>query len=133
MLKNQHRGFSMIELLIAIAIIGILASIAVPSYGKYVKESRRIDAQIALRNGAQVMERCRTQSFTYLGCDTGVPTNSPDSYYTVGVSDITATAFLITATPTTGKSQASDTHCTTLTFNQRGQTGQTPAANTDCW
>lgn len=131
MQPKRLSGFSLIELLIAVAILGIIIAVAVPSYSSYITDSRRIDAQIALRDAAQRMERCRTQSFTYVGCDTSVQTNSPEGYYTVGVT-ANATTFTITATPVTGKSQAKDTECPTLTLDNTGLEG--PASTADaCW
>ncbi|MEM7257070.1 MAG: type IV pilin protein [Pseudomonadota bacterium] len=128
---KRQSGFTLIEVLIAVAILGIVLALAVPSYSRYITDSRRIDAQIALRDAAQRMERCRTQSFTYVGCDTNVQTNSPEGYYTVSVTAAAAT-FTVTATPVTGKSQAKDTDCPTLTLDNTGLEGPTATAAT-CW
>lgn len=139
MQKRRSQGFSLIELLIAMAILGIIMAVAVPSYSAYVTESRRVDAQIALRDQAQKMERCRTQTFTYVGCKPTADADSPDGYYTIGFGTPTKSAYTLTATPVTGKSQASDAACTTLTLNQTGLTGATGSSvNTtdpdgDCW
>ena len=132
-------GFSLIELLIAVAILGIISAIAVPTYSNYITDARRIDAQVALRGEAQKMERCRTESFTYVGCDPSTDPKSPDGYYTIGFGTPTANTYTLTATPVAGKSQAKDTDCKTLIINQTGRTTATgdsvstsePAG--DCW
>jgi type IV pilus assembly protein PilE len=126
--KARHNsGFTLIELLIAIAILGIISAIAVPTYGKYVTESRRVDGQVALRAAAQGLERCRTQNFTYVGC-TGFNTDSPSNYYTV---DATLAANTYTLTATAVGSQATDTKCATFTIDQTGATASPDTV--DCW
>ncbi len=129
-LKAQSKGFTLVELLVVIAIIGILGSIAIPSYSRYTQESRRMDANVGLRGAAQVMERCRTQLFSYVGCENSanITNTSPDGFYQLAYSGITATTFTITATPTVGRAQTGDTDCQTITINQTGQT--TPL---ECW
>ena len=127
--KNNNHGFTLTEILIAIAIVGILFAVAVPSYSSYITNSRRIDAQVALRNAAQELERCRTQAFTYANCDDDAPTKSQDGYYDLTYT-VAAATFTITAKAVTGKSQAKDTGCTEMTITQTGATGPTTA---DCW
>ncbi|WP_160154505.1 type IV pilin protein [Microbulbifer sp. ALW1] len=71
---NKQRGFSLIELMIVVAIIAIIAGIAMPSYQEYVKGSRRADAQGALMGLAQAMEQHFTQNGSYTGSEAnGVP------------------------------------------------------------
>jgi type IV pilus assembly protein PilE len=65
----RKKGFTLIELMVAVAIVGILAAIAIPSYQESMRKSRRADAQSALLNIANAMERYFTQNNTY--CDTG--------------------------------------------------------------
>lgn len=65
----SKNGFTLIELLVAVAVVGILAAIAIPSYQESMRKSRRSDAQGALLNFANGMERYYTQNNTY--CDTG--------------------------------------------------------------
>lgn len=76
--KQAQRGFSLIELMIVVAVIGILAAIAYPSYQENVRSTRRADAQGALMAFAAAMERYRTENGTYEkaatgGADTGAP------------------------------------------------------------
>jgi len=130
--QNRQNGFTLIELMIVIAIIGILAAVAVPAYSNYVTKSRRVDGQITLQEVAQQMERCRTQNFTYAGCPAAAATTLSESgYYNIAVTSGTtpdSTTFELTATPVTGKSQATDTDCDDMTIDQGGDLQ--PAA---CW
>jgi len=132
---RKTKGFTLIELMIVLAIAGIIASVALPAYTAYAIESRRLDGQVALRVAAQVMERCRTQTFTYKDCEDNVNTTSPDGYYDITYldADITATKYKLTAKPVTTKSQANDAECTTLSLEQDGTTTATGSATTTCW
>ncbi|WP_444676729.1 type IV pilin protein [Halomonas sp. E19] len=88
-LCRLQRGFTLIELMIAVAVIAILASIAVPSYRGYVERSLRADAKAGLLEAAGIMERCYTQYHTYNHSDcslVGSSIMSPDQEYTITVS-----------------------------------------------
>lgn len=125
-MKKQIDGFTLIEVMIVVAIVGILASIAYPSYTKYVQKSRRTDATTTLLGAAQHLERCYSQNFKYTDC-TGLPTASAEGYYTIA-AELEATTFTLTATAT--GVQASDTTCPVFTLTNTGQ--RTPASN-QCW
>jgi type IV pilus assembly protein PilE len=114
------RGFTLIELMIVVAVIGILAAVAYPSYTDSVRKSRRSDGLAALMNGQLLQEKYRANNPTYgTAAQIGLSANSPDGYYAMTVTGTpTATAFTITATGQNGQNQ--DTGCTAITVNQAG-------------
>ena len=114
----RQSGFTLIELMITVAIVGILAAIAYPSYQSYVLQSRRAEAIAGLLDLQQQAEKWRVSHTTY-------PSNSnvnlPSSdHYTFTVEDITPTAYRLKATAKSSSPQNSDTGCTWLTFDQNG-------------
>jgi type IV pilus assembly protein PilE len=147
-MKTQ-RAFTLIELMITVAIIGILASIAYPSYTDSVQKSRRSDAMGALLGFANAMERRFTETNSYAGAagttatpaDTGAPriypTQSPidggTKYYNLTINPATATTYTLNAAPINAQS---NDKCGTLTLKQtgaKGITGGTGVTATDCW
>ena len=136
------RGFTLIELMITVAIVGILASIAFPSYQNQVRKSRRSEAVAEISKIQQAQERwranCPTYSESITAATTGCVNTSglnitsvTDARYTYTLSNVTNNAYLITATAVTGSSQASDTNCTSLTVNvNNGTATNAPVA---CW
>lgn len=125
------RGFTLIELMIVVAVVGILAAIAVPSYNDSVRKSRRAQAKADLVEYAQMAERSFTVNNSYT--EFALPTNqSPregDARYLINAAT-TATTFTITAAPQAG--QDAD-KCGTLTIDQAGVKTPTAAPLDDCW
>ncbi len=88
--KKFISGFSLIELMIVVAIVGILASIAYPSFREQIMKSRRSDAMDALSQAASMQERWFTEHSSYTTNINNLGgASSPEGYYTIGVNDIT--------------------------------------------
>jgi type IV pilus assembly protein PilE len=86
--SRRQAGFTLIELVVAVLVVGILAAIAYPSYMQYTMRANRGDATRALMYTAQQLERCYSQTFSYVGC-ANVPygwIRSNNGYYWVIVS-----------------------------------------------
>ncbi len=131
------RGFTLIELMIVIVIIGILFAVALPSYQSSVLRGHRADAQGILMDISAREERFMAQNNTYTtdintaaGLNIGT-TTSNNGYYNLSVAACgggIATCYLLTATATGG--QANDTDCATITLSSTGVTSGTTA---NCW
>lgn len=137
---RRKAGFTLIEVLIVVAIIGLLAAIAYPSYMEYMKKTRRSDGHLALLNVAQSMERCKATNYTYATCSVpGGMEISPEGYYTIALDGAaTATAFTLQATAASGSPQANDESCATMTLDSRGRKSSTDSGGSNdtsstCW
>lgn len=143
MARNQQAGFTLVELMIVVVIVAVLAAVALPSYQDSVRKSRRADAEAALQQFRQAMERFYTQRYSYQGAaaggsDTGAPavfsTKSPiegnDTFYNLTISDATNNTFTLTATPV--GTQAED-QCGALTLTNTGVRGSAGSAEARCW
>ena len=129
---HPQQGFTLIELMITVAIVAILASIALPNYQSHVTSTRRTTAQACLLELAQFMERYySTNNMSYLSAalpTTECRTNLANHYTFAFASTPTATAYAITATAQ-GAQATRDSSCTPLQVTQTG--ARTPS--TGCW
>ena len=138
MLFKRNQGFTLIELMIVVAIIAILAAIAFPSYSDYVRKTRRSDAKASLLELAQREETYYSDWNSYTATIVNVGWNSnalsKEGHYDMAITTANAVGF--TATATAKGDQLKDTDCKILQINNAGaktSTNSGGAASTDCW
>ena len=133
MITVRQHGYTLMELLIVVTIIGILASIISSFFGDNVQKARCTEGRNAVLRGAAVLEKCRAAYGAYDNgnCDTSTFTGAtPEGHFNVATSNVTPTAFTITATGTGAAAAGNNTICPTITINELGVQGGT---GTDPW
>ena len=136
-LTHTRRGFTLIELMVALAVAAILAAVAFPSYQSQVAKGRRADGKQALVDLAQKLERFYTERGTFAGASLGggglYPLVSSGGYYSLAITSQTADGFTLTATPRSN--QAGDA-CAALGYNHLGDRSVAAGATlslAQCW
>lgn len=136
---KRQRAFTLIEVMIVVAIVGILASVAYPSYQQYVLKTHRAVAAACAMEVAQFMERYYTTTMTYVGAALPALACRTDlaARYTLefdATLPTTASTYRILAVPVAGGPQARDTRCATLRIDQTGlKTVSGSASAAECW
>lgn len=140
--RRYTRGFTLIELMIVVAVVGILSAVAYPSYQEYVRRGHRAEARSGLLQAQQWLERAATATGTYptASLPTTLTWSSDGSKrYTIALAaSNTSTSYTLTATPKSTSAQASD-KCGTYSLSNsglRGAAGKTSdqtGYNSDCW
>lgn len=132
--RSHTRGFSLIELLIAIVIIGILIKLATPYYQTYVRKSRRTDAMVTLSAMQLAQERYRYSNTSYASlAQIWTGTLSREGYYDLAITNITGTSYTLTATAKGDQTRdtANGVNCSQLSIAvTNGVATKSPTA---CW
>lgn len=129
---KYSKGFSLIELMMVVAIMGILTTVAIGWYGNNVIAANRSEGRSTLTATAGSLEKCKSLFGAYdaANCTVGNTVMSESNLYSIDTTTRTPTTFTLTATPL-GR-QVADNDCTSMTLTNTGIKGGAPAAN-ECW
>lgn len=134
MKQAKQFGFTLIEVMITVAIIGILAAIAYPSYTEYVLRGNRSEGLALLSEAAARQERYFAQNYTYANTVAELKMNAESSnkLYTLNITG-NSNSYSLTVVPQ--NQQTKDTKCGTLGLNQKAERSKTGSASSinDCW
>jgi type IV pilus assembly protein PilE len=147
---HHDRGFTLVELVITIAVVAILAALAYPSFLSAIRKSRRSDAVAALTSVQQAQERWRNNKAAYAGNGVlttaapdglGLSATSSSGHYSISIADADASGYKLIASAANGSTQLLDDGCQAMSITLAGGNltyggANSGAASTDpknCW
>ncbi len=136
----RKTGFSLIELLVTVVLLGIMASLAIPAYTAYVQAARRADARLALVQVSSQLEKFYSDNLGYtsnLGALGFVSAYSPERHYTISVAGVSNSGYRVVATAVADGKQGGDVSCTSFSLDSSGRQAALDAdgadATDECW
>ncbi|MGL4249971.1 MAG: type IV pilin protein [Aeromonas sp.] len=131
---GYYRGFSLIELMIVVAIVAILGTIAYPSYQQYVLNSNRVEAKTMLLDAANRQETyfMDFNQYASTAAALGISSASATGLYQLSIV-VSGSTYTLSASANAGTVQAKDSDCTLFSINQAGVKSASGAAGNSCW